>query len=77
MTATRPTLRELAQSAIKIYQRHAEAADADAGFDAGEWSGPAHSERAEREVDELAESYGYTADELEIELSCLCHEDDE
>jgi hypothetical protein len=41
--------------------RTAEAADLDAGFDAGEFSGPAHERAFERECDAIAQRLGFTS----------------
>lgn len=39
---------------------HAEGAEADAGFDAGEWSGPAHGEMLALETQNALARYGFT-----------------
>ena len=54
MTAVRALRRALAP----VQQSRALAEYADAGFDAGEWSGPAHAEAAMREMEEMAEAVG-------------------
>lgn len=69
------TLRQAAQRAIDIQSQWAEAADRDAGFDAGEFSGPACSRAADREVAELAAASGFTVDEVNAEVNRLCNED--
>ena len=52
------------QNAVEDAQaRSAEAADQDAGFDGGEFSGPAHRREYERECDRIAQRFGFaTAD---------------
>ena len=47
------------EACCKAMEASAEAADADAGFDAGEFSGPAHAEMLERQLDQIAESFGF------------------
>jgi hypothetical protein len=62
-------LTELAQKAIEIYSAHEEGADMDAGFDAGEFSGPAHDRMAKREIQKLAADSGFTVNEIESEVA--------
>ena len=38
----------------------------DAGFDGGEFSGPAHEERLDREVDAICEKHGWRLEEFWI-----------
>lgn len=54
-----------------IITKHEEGADMDAGFDAGEFSGPAHAEAEAKEILELAEANGYTYDQVMCELMRL------
>lgn len=52
----------------KIDHEHAEAAEYDAGFDAGEFSGPEHARMAQREKDRVAKMFGFEDfDALETE----------
>lgn len=39
---------------LEMYEQHAFAADADAGFDGGEFSGPAHGRMVEHEARKIA-----------------------
>lgn len=66
----------IAHRAIAIYAKHDEAADWDAGFDAGEFSGPAHATAADREVEELAKKYGLTFEEVTDEINRIVHADE-
>lgn len=68
------TLREAAMKALKIMQAHEEGADMDAGFDGGEFSGPAHADMAQREIAELAKSHGFTPEEIEDEMMMVINE---
>lgn len=47
-----------------IHEKWQEAADLDAGFDAGEWSGPACERAAEKECDRAAQRIGFASAEL-------------
>ena len=71
------SIRETAEKALDIMQAHSVGADMDAGFDAGEFSGPAHSRMEQREIEELAKANGFTFDQVEDELLKLEHEGDE
>lgn len=66
------SLHDLAVEAIEIYVRHAEAAEYDAGFDAGEFSGPAHSRVADDKVAALAAEHGTTFSKVRAEMESLC-----
>lgn len=61
-------LSEVAEMANEIYAQHEEIADIDAGFDGGEFSGPAHDRMAEREVEQMAQKEGYTLDQVADEM---------
>lgn len=63
------TLAEVASAAEKILSDHSEAEDYDAGFDAGEFSGPAHDKMAEEEISALAERNGFTLEQVLGELN--------
>jgi hypothetical protein len=54
-----------AEAAIDAWER---AADADAGFDAGEFSGPAHARRLDAALDAIAARHGLTRDRLDEQL---------
>ena len=71
------TIREVALEALKIHEEHARAAEMDAGFDGGEFSGPAHSEMAFEAVEELAIRYGFTSDEIGAEFNKIIAEETE
>ncbi len=47
----------------RVSRESAEAAAADAGFDAGEFSGPAHAEALEVRITSLVDAAGLNADE--------------
>lgn len=53
-------LSRAASAVHRIEADHAYGAELDAGFDAGEWSGPAHWEAEEREVDAALAALGFT-----------------
>ena len=48
----------------EIQNSHAIAADLDAGFDGGEFSGPAHDAMADQECIEVAARFRLTVDEI-------------
>ena len=62
------TITEVAAKAVEIYNAHEEGAAADAGFDAGELSGPAHARMADEAVEKLAADHGFTLEEVVTEL---------
>lgn len=64
MTEKKTPLWMVVDFAEAIMNAHAEAAEADAGFDGGEFSGPAHHRAEEREITKLAEQHGYTYEEV-------------
>lgn len=68
------TLRAVAIEALDIYEEHDESLQFDAGFDGGEFSGPAHAEMASKRVAELAAEHGYTYDDVAVELSIMANE---
>ncbi len=70
----RPALDIVADWAMDIMDGHQIAMEADAGFDGGEFSGPAHERMMEKEITELAELYGYTYDEVIGEVNRMQHE---
>ena len=57
--APNDVLSRAASEIWKLSRDHDEAAEFDAGFDAGEWSGPAHADAEEREQEAIAHKYGY------------------
>lgn len=69
-------LRECAIKAASIMNAFEIAAEQDAGFDAGEFSGPACAEAADRKIAELAESNGFTFDQVMEELTILSNEEE-
>jgi hypothetical protein len=59
----------LAASAVRRIERsHAEAAEADAGFDGGEFSGPAHGRMVEDEITQALKPLGFTPRTYNMEL---------
>lgn len=66
---------ELRSKAEAIMEAHAKGADADAGFDGGEFSGPAHAEDEEEELAVLAAEYGITYHKLMADLADACAAD--
>ncbi len=52
-----------------IEQQHAEALYADAGFDGGEFSGPAHARMAQKDADRAARRLGFANAELASEIA--------
>lgn len=75
------TVKRAARAFIRVWNPMAEqlayAADADAGFDGGEWSAPAHGALREYEFEKciarVAERFGVTAESLEQEVSRQQH----
>jgi hypothetical protein len=70
-------LREVAEKAIEIYNQHAEGAEMDAGFDGGEWSGPAHQRMAEKAVQTLCEIHNVDFDDVQSEVENLEHKEND
>lgn len=62
------SLKCLADEAEKIIESHEQGAGADAGFDAGEFSGPAHSRMEQEEIRALAEANEFTYDDVMGEI---------
>jgi hypothetical protein len=60
--------REVIAQAQEIIQSHALGAEADAGFDAGEWSGPAHADMEEKALRQLAAANNVDFDDLMVAL---------
>jgi hypothetical protein len=56
------TLSRAASAVSAIRREHAEGAEADHGFDAGEFSGPAHASMEEREIIAALASFGLDPD---------------
>ena len=73
------TIQECAEKVLEIYNQHEEAAEWDAGFDAGEFSGPAHADMAERQAQDLMESlgkeHGFTTEQIWDEVMRMTHEE--
>ena len=70
------TITEVGQDALALIASHEEGREADAGFDAGEFSGPAHDRSLEKAMTALAEKSGFTYDQVQDEVMRLEHEDD-
>jgi hypothetical protein len=66
--------RACALQAIKLYADSYEAAEMDAGFDAGEFSGPAHDRLLERRINDLAYEYGFSVTRVYRLMYALEHE---
>lgn len=64
-------IREAALKAIDIYNEHQEGARLDAGFDGGEFSGPAHDRMAEKEVREMCKKEGVPYEEVNAEMHLM------
>ncbi len=71
------TNQELMQKAYEIIEQSEMAADADAGFDAGEFSGPAHGKMLEQKLTELAKQNYFTYETLMQMLNDAEHQDQE
>lgn len=65
------TLRQVAEQAYEIYATHEEAAHYDAGYDAGEFSGPSHARMADRKIKELAKEHGFTTEQVWDEMRLI------
>ena len=60
------------QNAVDVaHDAMLEASDADAGFDAGEFSGPAHLRMFERECERLALRFGFASYALALDVARL------
>lgn len=70
------TLRQVAEKSLEIYAAHEEAAGYDADYDAGEFSGPAQGRAADRKTTALAVTHGFTTEQIDAEVSLICHEAD-
>ena len=68
------TIREAALAALDIIARFAEGAAMDAGFDAGEFSGPANARAEEEAITELANANGYSYNEVMDEVTRVDYE---
>jgi hypothetical protein len=53
------------REAVACIDRHAKGAEADAGFDAGEFSGPAHGRQQVADLAAIAARHGITPDQLD------------
>lgn len=65
----RNRLSQAASAVLRIRDGHARAAEYDAGFDAGEWSGPAHARMAAAQVVAALAALGYTPAQYDAELA--------
>lgn len=65
----RSSLSVIASAIYRIQHSHAEAAFYDAGFDGGEFSGPAHASMEERQIRAALAEHGWTVAEYERELA--------
>lgn len=68
-TTMKLTLAEVTDKAVEIMVSHCELAEMDAGFDGGEFSGPAHGRMGEKEITDLAEANGFTLEDVYGEIS--------
>ena len=64
-------LKATARKALKIVLDHEHGASMDAGFDAGEFSGPAHWRAIEKEIRALASERGFSFEEVMTEVDHL------
>lgn len=62
-------LSRAASAVARINREHSEAAEFDAGFDGGEFSGPAHYRAAEQEIRDALQSFGFTPKQYNDELT--------
>ncbi len=66
---------EFVRKADKIIENHDIGAEADAGFDGGEFSGPSHHDAEQRELESLADEYGIHGEEYgELMNPIFCEE---
>jgi hypothetical protein len=63
------SLTVIANAIKRITEGHNEMAGYDAGFDGGEFSGPAHVSLAIEQVQAALDAHGWTADEFQLELA--------
>lgn len=68
IAAERPSIAQIVDQAIEIWNSYAIAAEADAGFDGGEFSGPANEDAEERALRQLAEKNGYSFEDLQTAM---------
>lgn len=68
-------LKECANGFIALDQKYMEAAGYDAGFDGGEFSGPAADHACEAAQRKLAEEYGLGFEEVMGEVNRMIHEE--
>jgi hypothetical protein len=68
MTTDRASLSAAASAVARIYRRHFEGAALDAGFDAGEFSGPEHARGVESDIDAAFARLGWTRLDYATEL---------
>lgn len=68
------SLKEVVEKANEIYNAHEYGAEMDAGFDAGEFSGPAHHRMAEREIESIAVANGFTLEQVVDEVIKFSYE---
>jgi len=71
---TDDSLDAVVRRTMEIIEAHEFAAEMDAGFDGGEFSGPAHAKMERREIEELAKSRGYTYEQVMERLNVMQHE---
>jgi hypothetical protein len=62
--------------ALACIERHAEGMAADAGFDGGEFSGPAHARSQAAQLASIATLHGLTADRLDDLIMAWCNTPD-
>lgn len=58
-------IEQIVAEAMKIVEAHSIGAEMDAGFDGGEFSGPAHCEMEVDDLAELAKIHGLSYDQLD------------
>ena len=72
----RPVTAEVLSQAFQIMHSHAMGAEMDAGFDAGEWSGPAHDEMEYEALQKLAAKNGVRFTDLMQAITAASNEDE-
>jgi hypothetical protein len=76
MTRNTQAVRALRRALVPTIEEYTTGAEADAGFDAGEWSGPASDRALEQEIEtiaaRIAPAFGLSGEELlqAFDLAC-------
>jgi hypothetical protein len=67
---------EVTELAMAIMDAHSIGADMDAGYDAGEFSGPTHSRMEQDEITELVEKHGFTFSQIMNHLNEMANREE-